>query len=464
MVAGLQVAQVVFLARILEPSDFGLMAVVSAIVAVLALFVDMGLSRALIHFDSVSRHALSSLYWINMMMAVAFMVLLAAAAPAIASFYREASLVGVLQVASLVFPFTALGQQFRALAEKELRFAELAQMEMVSAFGGFATALLIALFGGGVYSLVVGTVSAAATRSLLAWHRLSAGYRPALRINVREVLPYLRYGGYMVGDNVASSLHRQADVFVAGQVLGPGAIGAFVVPRDLSMRIVALINPIITRIGFPVMSRIKDDQARLSTVYQQTLRMTASVNFPIYTALGLFAEEIVGLLYGPQWERAALYLQILAVWGLVRSTSNPVGSLLYAVGKAKRAFWWNLILLLMLPAMYWVSVVQGGLPGMAIGMVLAQLALVVPAWFLLVRPCCGLSLSAYAWSLIVPLLLSVAAGLIAWLASRGVQGLGRLTVAGATGGVSYFVLSWLFNREWAEAMLSLLRTRRANAA
>ncbi len=122
-------------------------------------------------------------------------------------------------------------------------------------------------------------------------------------------------------------------------------MGIYSLPRDLSLRIAFIINPIITRVGFPVMARVQQDTVQLKFIYLQTLRMTASVNFPLYLALALFAEEIVALLFGKQWQASAEYLQIFAVLGLIRSTGNPAGSLLYAVGRANLAFWWNMALL-----------------------------------------------------------------------------------------------------------------------
>lgn len=463
VVACSQMAQVVALARLLSPADFGLMAVAAAVVAVLLLFVDFGLSRALIHFGSIPEQILSSLYWINMVMAFMFMTLLMCVAPLIGVLYQEPQLVGVLQVASLIFPLTAAGQQFRVLAEKELRFRSLALIEMVSAVAGFVAALGIALVGGGVYALVAGALFSVTVSSGLAWFFLSKGCRPGFRLSVRDTKPYIKFGAYMVGENAASTLHRQADIFIAGRMAGAASVAFFALPRELSFRIASLINPIITRVGFPIMARIRGEPERLRAVYGHTLRMTASINFPIYVALGVFADEIVALIYGPKWDEAIQYLRILAMWGLARSTSNPVGSLLYAVGKAKRAFWWNLILLLILPLIYWVSLKNWGLPGMAISMAIMQCVCVVPVWACLVRPSCQMSLRAYLQALTVPLLLSAFAGLSAWLIALNVEaGVLRLAIGMLVGASVYAALSWVFNRDWVEAMLGVFRSRRVD--
>jgi O-antigen/teichoic acid export membrane protein len=457
-----QMLQIVILARLLLPAEFGLMAVAAAILAVLALIADFGLSRTLIHFDNVSQSSLSSLYWLNVILALLLMLLLIVAAPALAALYRSPALSPLLQAASLVFPLTAFGQQFQVLAQKELRFAELARIEVAAAVGGLIAAVAIGMAGGGVYALVAGLLARGAVSSTLAWLWLSHGHRPSWDLRLRETRPYLSFGGYLVGDSFANTIIAQADVFIGGLALSPSAMGIYSVPRDLSLRVASVINPIITRVGFPVMSRVKHDRERLKSIYLQTLRMTASVNFPLYVALGLFSNEIVALLYGSQWQEAATYLRVLAAWGLIRSTSNPVGSLLYAVGEAKRAFWWNIALLLLLPPLYWTGVHTGGLEGLAISVALIQLLILPLAWMFLVNPCCNIRLGEYLRQLAVPLWIALASGAMAWLATRGLNhSLLRLIAGGVAGGTSYVALSWAFNKPWKDAMFELLDTRHA---
>lgn len=458
IMTGLQLVQTAVLARLLVPAEFGLMAVAASLLAVLALVADLGLSRALIHFDNVSEETLSSLYWINVGLSLLLMLLLALGAPLLGNLYGSRALVPVLQLGSAVFPLTALGQQFRVLAERSLQFSTLARIEVLAGLAGCCLAIAFAFAGAGVFALVVGVLVRAVASSILAWWWLSTGLRPSWHLHITETRPFLRFGGYLVGDGLANNVLRDADVFVGGAVLGPAAMGLYSVPRDLSLRLATVVNPIITRIGFPIMSRLKGDRGKLKNIYLQTLRMTASVNFPIYAVLALYADEIVALLYGPRWQGAGLYLRILAAWGLLRSVGNPIGSLLYAVGKTRRAFWWNFGLLLALPPLYWVGVSSLGLRGLAVAMVIAQVAITLPGWRFLVRPACGAGLLEYLQQLIVPLWLSLAAGTFAWIATRGLDhGTLRLLVGGSVGGVSYLALSWVFNRRWADAMIGMLR-------
>lgn len=462
--SALQIVQMMVLARLLVPADFGLMAVVVSMLTMLGLFADLGLSRAIIHFESISDDALASLFWLNVLLGIALSLLLATAAPFLGSIFKLDGLTPILLAVSPIFLISAAGQQFRALAEKEFRFATLAFIEITSTTFGLVIALFIALQGLGVYALVGAILVTATTTSALAWWRLSSGHRPRLHLRPEEVRPFIRFGSYLVGEGFVSTLIRQADVLVAGLLVNPAVLGMFSVPRDLSMRVSMVVNPIITRVGFPVMSRLQDDVPALRTVYLQTLRMTASVNFPAYVALALFADEVVALLYGPQWKDAAVYLRILSAWGLLRSIGNPVGSLLHAVGAVKRALLWNVTILLIVPVLYWIAINGWGLSGLAIALVILHITLVLPSWHFLVRPCCGATADEYLRQLTLPLLLSLTAGLVAWLATRGVpHGTLRIAIGGLVGSISYLGLSCRFNRRWFNAMWTLLKLPRRMA-
>jgi O-antigen/teichoic acid export membrane protein len=465
LVAAIQILQTSVLARILLPGEFGLMAIAAAAVAVLSLVVDLGLSQALIHYDDVPPSHRSSIFWLNMLLAFVLMAALSLAAPAIARLYHSDALAPLLCWTSLVFPLAAAGQQLRALAAKALRFDVLARIEILAAVCACACAIVAALLHAGVYALAVAVLANAAIGSLLAWLLLPHEFRPGWHLRPSETRRYLHFGGYLVGESIANAFHRNADVFAGGLVVGANAMGVYSVPRDLSLRVATGINSIVTRVGFPVMAQVKHDRARLKSIYLQTLRMTASVNFPAYVAMGLFAKEIVALLYGPQWREAAMYLQVLAAWGLIRSTGNPVGSLIYATGRTRRAFWWNIAMLLLLPLLYWIGAYGYGLPGLAATAVILQAIIVIPVWYLLVRPCCGATLAEYLTQFGAPLLCALAAGAVAWLGAHNLpHGTLRLAVGGILGAIVYLALSWPLNRPWVDAMLELLHIKKLRGA
>jgi O-antigen/teichoic acid export membrane protein len=453
---GLQFIQFAILARLLTPDDFGLIAVVMAVMALAQIFSDMGISNAIIHKQHISREVLSSLYWLNVMTGAVLMFSMIALSPFVASFYNEPRVQPVLAVTSVVFVLNAIGQQLRVIAEKELRFGPLTKLEFVSTALGFITAVVIALIGGGVYALVAGALVRALAASGIAWLWLALGWRPLWRIRINEIREFIGFGAYMIGNNLLNAVNTQADVLLGGRALSAGALGFYVLPRDLGLRIAGAINPIVTRVGLPVMSKLQADRDRLKSVYLQTLRMTASVNFPIYLALAVFAPEVVSLLFGSKWQESVPLLRILALWGLIRSAGNPAGGLLMAIGKAKLSFLWNLgVAAAVLPAL-WIGL-RYGTQGLALALLSIQFVLIIPIWLVLVKPSCGAGFLEYHKQLIIPLWIATGTAAVAYIAALPFElNYARLLAGMLAGGIVYFLLSKWFNKAWFEAMRQLM--------
>ena len=187
--------------------------------------------------------------------------------------------------------------------------------------------------------------------------------------------------------------------------------------------------------------------------------MTAATNAPLYLGVAFFAHDLVVVVLGPGWERSGSLLQILALWGGIRSTGNPVGSLLIGMGRAALSLKWNLGLLLIMPPAIWYGA-RFGPEGMAWALVIAQIGLFIPAWFLLIRPVCQAGLIEYSQAALSPFLFSVAAIAPGFLiASQFDEALVRLLVGAVISGLLYMLISYYVNRAWLSAMLELLGKR-----
>lgn len=454
--AGLQFLQVVILARLLAPTDFGLMALMVAVIAFAQIFTDMGVSSAIIHYQNISQEALSSLYWLNVCASAILMLALILLSTPIANFFNEPTLQPLLVAISGYFLLNAVGQQLRVMAEKELRFSMLARIELVAAIIGFIVAVIWAWLLPTVAALVAGLIASAMVLTLLCWLVLANGWRPMLRLRLGEIRYFLSFGGYIMANNMVNTFNNQADIFIGGRMLNVESLGIYSLPRDLSLRLAGVVNPIITRVGLPIMSKAQHDKLFLKKVYLKTLRMTASVNFPIYAALVVFAPELVLFFFGKQWSESVPVLQVLALWGMMRSVGSPVGSLLLATGRADLSFKWNVVLLILVVPSIWLGA-QWGIIGLALSQLGLMITLFVPGWFFLVKPLCGISLWQYTSNILVPLTTSLIASLIAYASVEVyVEPLTRLAVGLFVGGVAYVLLSMLMNKQWLKETRILL--------
>ena len=310
--SALQFVQVAILARLLMPADFGLMAMVLAVMVFVQVFTDMGVSNAIIHHQNISKNQLSSLYWLNVTVAAILMLLLMASSELIGTLlFQQPGLQPVLAALSVSIFLTALGQQLRVVAEKNLRFAVLAKIEITAALAGFVCAITWAWMAPSANALVAGMLVNSAVQTALLWLFTANGWRPAFRLQLGEIQQFLKFGGYMIANNFVNSINLQIDVLIAGRFFPAAALGAYSLPRNLSLTIAGVINPVITRIGFPLMAKAQGDKEFLKLVYLKTLRMTASVNFPIYIGMAVFSKESIFFLFGERWSGSAHLLVFL---------------------------------------------------------------------------------------------------------------------------------------------------------
>lgn len=455
----LQIAQVAVLARLLEPEDYGLMALVAVVLAFGSLFADMGVNSAFVQRRDVTAEQRSSLFWLNVSVSVGIALLVVALSPILASFYGDARLQPLMMLAATTFVLTAMGQQVKMAAEKALHFRPVVLLDISSAALGFVAAVLAALGGLGVYALVIAGLVTASVGSLLAWILLADGWRPMWRLRMEDVRPFLGFGGALVVNNIANQINLTLDVFLGGRLLSKEALGLYSVPRNLALQIQFMVNPIITRVGFPLIAQVQKDAQRVRSIYLKTLNMTSATNAPIYIGIAFFAPEIIAIYLGPGWERSGDLLRLLALWGGLRSTGNPVGSLLLGVGRADLAMRWNLALLLIYPPLLWLGS-QYGPEGMASAMLGLMGVLFVPGWIFLVRPICEVRLVEYCVAALKPFVLAgiviapayALAGLFDGPVPRLITGVG-------VAAPSYLAISWMVNREWVQALLELAGRR-----
>jgi len=455
-IAGLSFLQVVVLARILTPSDFGLMAMVTVVIAFSQIFADMGVSSAIVHYQEISHEELSSLYWLNVLFGLGLMLLLILISPLVAAFYNEPGTKPILTWLSATFLVGALGQQLRVMAQKTLRFAELIRLELAAASAGFTMAIAVAIAGGGVYAMVAGTLTGSVVSTVLAWLFLSKGWRPMRRLRLGEIRHFLGFGAYMIGNNIANTFNSQMDILLGGRMLGAGTLGLYSLPRELSLRIESLVNPIVTRVGFPLMAKVQEDKPFLKSIYLKTLRMTASVNFPIYLGASVFAPDVVVLVFGSQWQAATPLLRVLALWGLMRSTISPVGGLILSVGRADLSFKWNAVMLLIMPPVVLLGAQYESI-GLAMALLSGQTVVVVLAWWFLVRRLCGAGFMEYYSQMLVPLILAIIAVAAGFLAAWPFTGAASRLIAGfVAGSVVYLLSSRFLNTLWYDAIWELM--------
>jgi O-antigen/teichoic acid export membrane protein len=459
VVAAIQFLQLIVLARLLAPSDFGLMAMVMAVLGFAQIFTDAGISSAIIHRQENSQNQLSSLYWLNVFAGSAVFALTVLATPVVVFFFHEPRLEILLPCMAVLFLITPFGQQFQLLLQKELKFRTIALVETAAALVGSTIAIATAAGGLGVYSLALGQLGIALFTTIAVTAIGWRDWRPLVRFRMVDIQPYLSFGLYQLGDRGVNFLVARTDQILIGAILGAQALGIYNLAWNLAIMPVTRINPILTRIAFPVFARVQQESERLKRGYLMLIWLLASSNAPILAGAAAVASTLVPVAFGPQWVAAVPILQVLAFVGLSRSIVNPVGSLVLAKGRPDLEFKLNFaFLFLQIPAVY-LGARLGGLEGVAWTVLVLQLADVVSAYIVLMRPLIGPCLGEYFGNIAVPLATALCMAAVVLLVPLVLHEALPvvLGVQIAVGAIFYGAMSFVFQRVRLNAVMHGLR-------
>ena len=447
----LQFTTIAILARLLLPEAFGLMTILSVIVGFSQVFMDMGMSQAIIHRQNVTHSQLSSLYWLNVAAGGAVTVIVYFAAPLIAAFYDHPEIAGMIQTLSIVFIVISLGNQYRVLCQKELQFGRMAAAEIGAAICFFSIAVISALSGLGVYSLIYGLMAQVCVSSLIFLViGLRHHHRPSLQYKHFELKGFFSFGFYQMGERSMNYLNANADNLLIGKFLTMDMLGYYSLAWQLCIFPVTKINPILSKVAFPVFSKLQEDKVQMDAFYTVFVRGVSLIIIPAMVFMFFFAFPITDLVYGNGWEMTAMLIPILAWVGIVKAIGSPGGALFLALGRADIGFWWNVLWLFALTgALTAILVYAPDIRNVAYG-VLGLSLLFTCAWHLLIHKMTSMTYRPIIKSSIRISLMSMIAGAFAYFVCQNAGldlSLTQLLLAGIICLSVYIPYLFLFERD-----------------
>ena len=221
----LSIGSAVILARLLTPHDFGLLAMVTTIMGLLRIFKDAGLSSATVQRDGITHAQVSNLFWINVAVGGLLALLMGAAAPAIAWFYREPNLIGITIWLSVTFLISGSTVQHQALLQRQMRFKAIAVIEVGSITAGLIAGVWMALAGCGYWSLVGMNLATESAGLALTW--LASRWRPQWPRWQSGTRPLLSFGISMTASGALYAITRNVDSMLVGWRYGANGVGLY---------------------------------------------------------------------------------------------------------------------------------------------------------------------------------------------------------------------------------------------
>lgn len=427
----MQVLVLVVLARLLDPTAFGVVAAALLIVRLAASLSTAGVGAAIIQKQNLEPQDLSTAFAFFLFTGTAASLTIALAAPALAALFRMEPLELVLVVLAPAVLLETAGELASMLLRRRLRFRQLAAAALASYVFGYAVlGVGLAALGLGIWALVGAHIAQTVIRTVLLL--ILEPHAKSLRVSVSSLAHLMRFGGGLVLWRLANACAVELDKFVVGRWLGAEALGLYGRAHHLAVAPAAFLGQGVLMVLFPVMSKIQDDRERLAASYRRGITLANLATAPASAVLALMAVEIVAVLLGAQWHSAALPFAVLALGLPFRINSRSAGSIAVATAAVYPMAWRQ--------GVYAASVLVGalvgqlwGLTGVATGILLSQLVHYVLI-AQLARSCTAIRLRDLLIAHIPGLLLAALIAPPVWLVRSALIELGLGPIAILSGG------------------------------
>ena len=355
----------VVVARLLAPSDYGLVGMATIYITLFTLFSEFGIGTAVVTLQGLTDGQLSQLNTISLLLGLLGFIISVAAAVPLGRFFHAPNLPSVVIVLSCGFIVSGIRTVPYSLLQKELRFKLLAAIEGLQGVVQALVTLILAFFGFGYWALVVGIVSVSVTPTVLVliWRRQRfalpkfSSIRNAIHYSRHVVVGRLCWAGY---DN--------SDFIIAGRVLGEGPLGAYTLAWTLAHAPLEKLTTLVNRVTPSVFATIQTDPEALRRYLRNITGAMALIIFPATIGMVLVAPEFVSLVLGPKWSGVVAPLELLALHALIRSNVILLSPLLNVIGEERLVMWNSVVALIVLPPSFYIGS-HWGTVGIAAGWV-----------------------------------------------------------------------------------------------
>ena len=337
----LQTTSTIVLARLLLPEDFGLVAMVMVVVGFASVFKDMGFSWATVQSPRVTHEQVSTLFWINLAIAVVLTGALVVASPYVADIYDEPRLVAIGMALSLTFLFHGLSAQHLALLRRQMRYGAIAVVELVSMGTAIGAGILIAWQDGMYWALVTVQLVTPATAALLAW--MLSPWKPGLPRRRSGIRSMVAFGSHLTGFSFLNYFTRQADNALIGYFAGATQLGLYTKAYNLFQMPMRQMNTPLASVALPALSRLQGDPAAYRRYYLRAVQGLAYLSVPTVALAAGIADPLIPFVLGAQWAEAVPIFQLLAVGGVVTPILWTAGWVQQSRGRTDRMLRWSLL-------------------------------------------------------------------------------------------------------------------------
>lgn len=312
---GVQFVVGIILARILSPNEFGLIGILTVVIAISQVFIESGFSQALIQKKECSETDYSTVFIFNLIVSILFFLILFFSAEYISVFFKEPLLKNLLRVLATGLIINAFSVVQRTILTKNINFKLQTKISAIASVVSGIVSITMAKMGFGVWSLVALTMVRFTLNTIFLW--LWATWKPLTTFSKKSFNELFSFGSKLLISSLIDTLYRNVYYIIIGKYFSATELGFYTRADQFKAMPSQNLQGIISRVSFPALALLQNDIPRLKNAYKRLLKGTMFITFILMLGMAATAESLVVTLIGEKWLPAVQYLQLLCFIGML---------------------------------------------------------------------------------------------------------------------------------------------------
>jgi len=328
-----QAVNLIYLAKIIPPAQYGLLAMAVVVINLGILLRDLGTSAAIIQKKTLSRDLINSIFWLNVGLGVFLCVLIMLLAKPLATLYGYPELITILMLLGVTFPLSSCAATHLALLERNSQFKTISRIEITSTLVSVIVAVIMAHLGFGVFSLVAQAITLNLMSAVQFW--MVSTWRPSVKklIKLNDIKEIFSFSTYLSLFNLINYFSRNADSFIVGKFMSAAILGQYNLAYRIMLFPLQSLTFVATRSLYPILSKYQDENGKILTTYLNTIFVILALTAPLMSIIGFYSYPLVTIVFGDQWIKTAEILKWLAPTAIIQSVLSTTGAVFMAKGR-----------------------------------------------------------------------------------------------------------------------------------
>jgi len=444
------------LARILLPSEFGLIGMLTVFIGIGTALFEGGMTSSLIRISTVDSKDYSTVFFFNFGVSIFIYLLFFLLAPYIALFYRQPMLTDIARVYGLSFVFLALGTVQNTILTKEMKFKKQTMITFPALVIGSVVGVVLANYDYGVWSLVYSTLTTNILTSIFLW--FSSDWQPQFIFDADKFKLHFHFGYKMTLSSLLDTIFTNIYQIIIGRFYSPVLVGYYTRANSLMMLPVGNVSGALNKVVFPLFSKVQDDIPALRAAYKKIMLVVLFVITPIIVLMALLANQLVVFLFTEKWLPIVPIFQIICFSGILYPLHMYNLLILQVKGRSDLFLKLEIIKKVILVGIIVISIFYG-FTSLLFGYVIASItALFINTYY--AGTMIDYSMKQQLLDILPIFLISICMGILVFFVNSNLidyNNISRLIISSSAGGIIYIFLAFIFKFQSISDIRNIIR-------